>query len=76
MVTDEEVAVLEQFRHTPFAGRNQLSLALPLFPGPATGLFGELRGYLLTEGHQPMQDRLDDLLEDVEFADLMASLGP
>src|SRR5262249_28883891 len=55
---------------------DQPGLTLLLLAGPATRLLGDLRGHFLAERRQRMQDRLDDLLDDVEPAHLVAGGGP
>jgi hypothetical protein len=76
VMTDEQVPVLEQFRHAPFLPGNQPGLALMLLAGPATRLLGDLRGHLLAEFRQCVQYRFVDLLEDMELTDLVAGRGP
>ena len=68
MVADEQIAVLEQLGHA--LASDGLSLAawpcLLFTAGRPRGCLGICCGHLLAELRQGMQDRLGDLLEDVE----------
>ena len=68
--------MLEQLRPFLLLPGNQPGLALPLFAGPAARLLGELRNHLLAEFRQRVQHCLGDLLDDMEFTDLVAGVRP
>src|SRR5262245_8581558 len=76
VMADKQIAVLKQFRHTPFPVSNQPGLALPLLAGAAARLLGDLRRHLLAEFRQRVHGCLDDLLEDVECAELVPDARP
>jgi hypothetical protein len=73
---DEQVAVLEQLRHAPLLPGDLPRLALPLFAGSAAPLLGDLCSHLFAELRQGVQDRLGDLIEDVELTNLVRDLRP
>src|SRR5216684_3009398 len=76
MMPDEQVAVLEQVRHPLLLPLGLTRQRLLLFAGPATRQLGDLRRQFLAEYRQSVQDRLGDLLDDVELAQLLAGIRP
>src|SRR5207302_6187514 len=50
--------------------------ARALFTGPTARLLGELRGHLLAEFRQRVQDCLGELLDDMELTNLVSGLRP
>lgn len=76
VMPDEQVPMLEQIGHALLLSGSLPRPALLLFAGPATRLLGEFRCHLLAEFRQRVQDRLGDLLQDVERAKLVRDVGP